>query len=192
MSWLTLSKIGSVATPAANKGRVYFDSSRAAFCYVDENGAQWWYGEQRVRLTADMSGTTGTGLADVTGLVFALRASTRYAFEFGLVYRSTDTATGLKVALTCPAAPTLLSANVRIPMAADAAAAAWQGTITASGDAVTATGQEAANTDYVAEIRGVIVNGTTAGNLQLQWAAEAAAAGTVTPKQGSHGRLWLT
>lgn len=192
MSTITLSKLASIATPATNKGRAYYDSARGAFCWVDETGVQWWFGEQRVKLSADMSGTTSATLADVTGLGFALKASTRYAFEFGLVWRSTDATTSLKVGLTTPASPTLFAANVRIPLAADGSGAAWQGTLKTSGDAVTCTGQEEANVDYVAEIRGVIVNGTTAGNLQLQWAAEVGAVGTVTPKQGSHGRLWLT
>jgi len=186
-----LTKLLSVLTPVTNKLHLYYDLTKEALCYVDEYGAQWFCGHQRCGLSADLTGVTVTTLADVTGMVFPLRANKRYAFEFNLVFRSTDTTTGLKVALTTPASPTVFAANVRIPSAADGTGSVFCGTLKTSGDVVTSPSQEEANVDYIAEIRGRIANGANAGNLQLQWAAEVGAAGTVTPKAGSSGRLWL-
>lgn len=187
---LTLSKIASVLTPVVNKARLAYLSTKNAWCYTDETAAQWWFGKQRVVLPADLSAFTSTTLADVTGMAFSLLASVRYGFRFKLLFSSAATTTGLKVSLSWPASPTVVTANAKIPFAADGSAAFWFGTITGIADPVISTGVEAAGTIYEAIVEGTIVNGVNAGLLQLTAATEVAASG-ITPKQGSSGELWL-
>ena len=190
MSFITLSKVAALLTPAAGKGTFGYDDARDAMCWVDEFGAVWYFGEQRKRLDADLSPFTSTTLADVTGIYFPLLANTQYKFEFSFVFASAATTTGIKLSLTCPASPTYLDANVWIPRAADGAGAMWNGTIKASGDAVVSDAVEEASVVYEAVVRGTIINGATAGNLQLQAATEVAASG-ITPKAGTSGRIWI-
>lgn len=192
MSTITRNALASINTPATTKSRSGFLNTKNAEAYIDEFGATWWYGKQRVVLTADLSAFTSATLADVTGLGFAVRASTRYGFRFMLHYQSAATTTGIAVGLTCPIGATLLSAVVHIYGRTTAASsgAAFQGFINASGGSVTSDQVAAATTNYPAIIEGSFVNGTSAGTLQLQAATEVAASG-ITPKQGSYGELWL-
>lgn len=191
MSIVALHKLASLPTGIpAGTGYMAYDDARDCFCWIDENNAAWYIGEQRKKLAADLSAFTSTTLADVTGIAFALLANTAYKFEISFVFRSAATTTGVKLALTCPASPTYISGNVWIPRAADGAGSVWNGTIKASGDAVVSDAVEEANVDYEAFIRGTIVNGANAGNLQLQAATEVAASG-ITPKAGTGGRLWV-
>ena len=73
--------------------------------------------------------------------------------------------------------------------AADGTDSQFVGRITASGDAVTATGSEAADTSYLCFIQGIFVPSGN-GNIQVQYASEISGS-TVTIKQGSYGR-WRT
>src|ERR1700742_3494421 len=114
MSLYTQSKIASVNTPAIGKSRQAYLSTKNAECWVDENGAQWWYGKQRVVLAADASALTSSTLSDVTGLGFSVLASVRYGFRFVLLYQTSVITSGLKISVTCPASPTIISASASI------------------------------------------------------------------------------
>ena len=188
----TLTKVASIPTPVTNKSTEFFSGVKSCRAWEDESGAIWCYGEQRVNLTADLTGSTSTTLADVTGLVFPVRSGVRYAFEFILIYQqASTTTTGLKIGLTFPAV-TVFSANAIIPgVTIDGTANIYAGAITTSGDSVAGSGVEAAGTNYEAYCRGSILPSAN-GNLQLQWAAEVGSAGAITPKNGSSGRMWLT
>jgi hypothetical protein len=191
MSKLALVKRTTLEVPATvDDGFIQLDNVKDAACWVDDTGAVWYMGKQRKALTADLGGFTSTTLADVTGLFFTLLANKAYGFRFKLLFTSAATTTGLKTSVTWPASPTVATASAKIPFAADGSAAWWFGTITTSGDAVTATGVEAATTVYEAIVEGTIVNGVNAGSLQLQAATEVAAS-AITPKNGSSGECWL-
>lgn len=192
-----LSSRSTLMTPVNGKTIMQLDQNKGGSpgnnCWVDPSGVAWYFGKQRKVLTADLSGSTSITLADVTGLGFAVAANTRYGFRFVLLYQqASTTTTGIAVGLTIPASPTVFSAGVEIfGRAANASSgASFEGVITASGGAVTSDQVAATATTYPAVVEGVLCNGTNAGTLQLQWAAEVAAAGAITPKQGSYGELW--
>jgi hypothetical protein len=140
------------------------------------------------KLTADMTATTTTTLANITSLSFSVSNATYYRFQFGVIYQSNATTTGLKLTVTIPAA-TVFSAKAQAwSSAADGTDSEYVGRITSSGDAVTATGSEATNTSYLCLIEGVLVP-SAGGTLQAQFASEVSGS-TVTIKQGSYGILW--
>lgn len=142
-----------------------------------------------VTLGADISPAfTSTTVSNATGLSFAVAATTCYEFRFLVLFQSAATTTGLKLGMTCPASPTAFAYSVRTPIAADGAGGEWQGWGTTSGDAVTGTGVQAANTVYVAEVFGVLRTGATSGTLQLQAATEVGNSG-ITIKAYSGGTL---
>lgn len=139
-------------------------------------------GDTVVKITADQASVV-TALANTTGLSFAVTSGTYYRFTGLIVFRTAATTTGLRLGLTCPAF-TVMTARVEIPSAADAASGDWQGWVTSSGDSVVGPGVQAANTDYLAKIEGIILPSAN-GTVQLQHATEiAASAATVRP--GSH------
>lgn len=149
----------------------------------DARWAQIASGDQYVKRTSDLAASTSTTLADTTGLSFSVSSGTLYRFEARIVYRSAATTTGLKLGATIPAA-TVYSASASIPTAADGASAMWHGWLTSSGDAVTGSGVQAANTDYVALVWGILQPSAN-GTFQLQHASEVAGSG-VTVRAGSH------
>jgi hypothetical protein len=145
---------------------------------------------RRVALLADLTGTVSTTLANVTGLSFSLLPNLGYGFRFCLQYASGATGTGLKIGVFAPTSPTSFSATADIyGLAADGPSGAVFSGHLVNGDVVTSTGVVTANQVFPAIVIGSIINGVTAGNLQLQWASEDGAA-TVTPKAGSWGELW--
>jgi hypothetical protein len=139
-----------------------------------------------VKLTADLAASTSTTVTNTVGLSFALTAGVYYEFRFLVVFRSAATTTGIRLGMTAPAF-NVFSAKVKIPIAADGAGGELQGWLTTSGDTVFGTGVQAINTDYLAEIIGVILPSAN-GTLQVTHATEVAASG-VTVRQGSLGLL---
>lgn len=150
-------------------------------------GQQGPPGAVSVKLSADHAQFTATALGNVTGLAFPVAAGEHYHFRFVVAYRTAATTTGVKLSVSTPAASTLC-ATVRAIFAADGAGGEWQGAITASDDAVTATGVPAANTDYLAIVEGIVVP-SASGTLQLRAASEVASS-AVTIRRGSCGLLW--
>ena len=142
-----------------------------------------------VTLGADISPAfTRTTVSNATGLSFAVAPDTTYSFRFEVLFRSAATTTGLKVAVTCPASPATFSYKARIPAAADGVAGEFQGWGTTSGDVITATGVQAANTTYLATVEGVLRTGAAGGTLQLQVGTEVNAS-AITIKAYSGGTL---
>lgn len=134
-------------------------------------------------ITSDQAFTSTTP-ANVTGLSVSLAANTNYRVEALILFTSAATTTGIKPTLTYPAV-TVASFNVDAPAAADGTAGMFQGWITASGDAVTATGVQATATTYLARIVGVI-RPSAAGTLQVQVGTEVASS-AITVK--AHSQL---
>jgi hypothetical protein len=183
---LKLQKENAPTTPAANFGNMYYGTD-GLLVWQDENGLIIPVASAKVGLTADLAVTTSTTLANSTGLSFSVLSGVYYDFEFGVVWRTATATTGIKLGLTTPTF-TVFSAMVNGNVAADGTAAEWTGSLTTSGDSSSLSGAEATNTDYIAFVRGMILPSAN-GTLQLQHAAEVAAAGNVTVRQGSFGRL---
>ena len=136
-----------------------------------------------VKLSADAAAFSSVTLANITGLAFPVTSGLTYEFRGLVVFRSAAITTGLRLGLTCPAF-TVLAASASIPIAADAAGVGYMdGWITTSGDSVLGTGVQAATTDYVATIEGVLVPSAN-GTVQLQAATEIAAS-NITVRAGS-------
>jgi len=140
------------------------------------------------KLTADETGATTATLQN-TSLSFAVTNGTYYMFRFYVVWRSTSTTVGIKIALTFPAV-TAFAAIARLPIQTGSAGTSGgelQGSLTSSGEFIIVTASAAANTDYLGVIEGTILPSAD-GTLLLQYAAETTGA-TVTVKRGSTAEL---
>lgn len=124
--------------------------------------------------------TTSTTLVNVTGLAFAMLASTQYVLEIYIKWTSGATACGINLSINGPALPTSVDFNIRIPTAITTEAVQWL----RGYDAGTATtGISSISAPFGATIFANIQNGVNAGNLQVRFASED---GTqVTVKAGS-------
>lgn len=141
-----------------------------------------------VKLTADLSATTSTTLANSTGLSFAVLSGSYYWFRFIVLFTSATATTGLKLGATTPTT-TIYSARVQVPSAADGTDSEVVGWLSSSGDSVIGTGVETTGVVYAARVEGIIIPSAD-GTLQVQHAAEVGSAGNVVVKQGSAG--WLS
>lgn len=136
-------------------------------------------------LTADETGATTATLAN-TSLSFSVTSGVYYIFRFYVLWRTTVATVGLKVGLTTPTFTTF-GAEARMMILATGTAAEFEGSIIASGGAVSGTDAAVINTDYMAVVEGVILPSAT-GTLMLQYAAETTGA-TVTMRQASAAEL---
>jgi hypothetical protein len=145
-------------------------------------------GQTTVKITSDITGTTTTTLANVTGLSFSVNSGTYYRFVFHVLFQSSSTANGPKIGATIPSVTTF-EAVVELPTATNATTSSkLTGWLTASGNSVTAAGTPATGTTYMAQVEGTILPSAN-GTLQVQYAS-ASTSSTVTIKQGSNGLLW--
>ena len=137
-------------------------------------------------LTSDLAARPNTTLTNTTGLAFTAATGGYYQFSFGVVFQSAVTTTGIKLGITFPAA-TVFAAVVNNPVstATDGVTSIFRGFITSSGDAVIGTGVQAINTNYMAQIDGVILP-STGGTVQVQHASGVTGS-NVTIKQASWG-----
>jgi len=126
------------------------------------------------KMTADVTNAT-VNLSNVTGLSFAVSASTDYAFQFTIAWSSTATTTGIRIDLTGPASPTELTWSRETMLSGAAGTDAYQSRalVAYESDAATASVDQA-NTRRIARITGVLRNGANAGTLQVRFAAETA------------------
>ena len=192
MSRYRLTKGVTPSTPAANYGDLHYNStlSPARFARLGDDGVVYPLENPTVKLTADLAGTTSTTLADTTGLVFPVVASTYYFIKFGVIWTTASaTTTGIKIGATTPTF-TIYAGRVSGHVAADGTAADFEGALTTSGDSVALASAEAIGTAYLAMVELMILPSAN-GNVQIQHAAEAAAAGAVVVKQGSFGILQI-
>lgn len=146
---------------ASGYGKIYVDTSNR-LGYVDEAGVARIVGLTKVvRKTAETQAVNNsTTLVDDDALLFAIAANEIYVADFHLDI-STNIAAGFKAAITVPAGATLkFQAEILA-----AAAIGVVGSTTVSGTAVGATALI-----IQAHLHVLVVNGATAGNVQLQWA----------------------
>jgi len=145
------------------------------------------FGPSNARKTSDENFATSV-LANVAGLAFAVTAGRYYEFRFLVLFRSPTATVGIALGVTCPLAPTRFGYKARIMIAGDGAGGELQGPGIISGDAVVGTAVPVINTDYVAEVVGILIPSAN-GTVQLQAANETGTT-TVVVRQGSLGYLW--
>jgi len=126
-----------------------------------------------VRTTSDYTTPTGTTLNNIPNLDYNLVANSTYSVTCNLVFQTTATVLGARLSMSLTAGSTI-AATIEIPMAADGTAGALQGWVTMSGDPVTGTAVQAANTNYIGNIDGMIFVGSSGAT------ANAMAGGEVT------------
>lgn len=124
------------------------------------------------RKTSDSAMTSDAALANDAELLLAVAANEVLIFEAWLIYDATTTG-DINVAFTVPAGATIAWSAMPLGVTATASpATVAPDVITASGTG-RAMGGVGAGSKIGVPIRGIVVNGATAGNLQLQWAQRA-------------------
>ena len=141
---------------------------------------------QVVSLTSTQASTSVT-LANVTALVVSLAANAIYEVDCYVTFQSAATTTGLNLGFTSPTG-CIPMVEVVVPIVSTAGATSLRLTFPnaasiTSGNVV-GTGVTAINSNHTARIGGIIKNGSTAGNFQVQFATEVAAS-AVTLQIGS-------
>lgn len=145
--------------------------------------------------TAVMTGTQAFStvtLANVTQLVLAMDANAVYQVECFVTFQSAATTTGLGIGFTAPAGCRVM-AEIVVPITSTAAASQLRTTFPNAATAVNTgsvvgTGVTAINSNHTARISGIVRNGATAGNFQIQARSEIAAS-AVTLQIGSELHL---
>src|ERR1043166_4856595 len=115
---------------------------------------------------------TGTNLTGVTELSCPVQPLDKCYFNFFVLFQQS---------LFFPSNPSSIVYNIIIPAASGIADAI----LVSANRACVGTGLIAAATDYLAQISGVLINGSNAGILQPQFSSSAL--GTVTVRAGSCG-----
>lgn len=172
------------STAPTNGQTWVFDSTSGLW----EPGSSGTSGPTVVRKSADESATSSATLQDDDELLFAVGADETWAFETVLFVTGNGT-NDLKVAFNGPAGSSLYYGGVgpvqtaTTPTGADA-------NFGVGNAADAAIHYAAINTNLpnitTVILRGVIVNGGTAGNCVLRWAQSVSDAGATTVKQHSH------
>jgi hypothetical protein len=129
---------------------------------------------QFVSLTSTQQSTT-TALANVTELVASLVANATYEVDCFVTFQSAATSTGLVLGFTSPTGCRPM-VEIVVPVTTTAASSQRRtifpnSAATTSGN-VRGTGVTATGSDHTARISGIIKNGATAGNFQIQFASE--------------------
>jgi hypothetical protein len=120
-------------------------------------------------------------------MTLALVSGSTYWFKWLVIFESGAASNGIRLGLTFPAA-TIVTAHASIHLAADGAAATFEGELTSSGDSVVATGVAVANTPVLASIEGIILP-TASANLALTFGSELSTTNGVRIRQQSFGIL---
>jgi hypothetical protein len=174
-----------VAGSAGTSGQTYRSGGSAAAPSWSNIGTS-----QVVSLTSTQQ-STSTALANVTQLVAALEANATYTVDCFVTFQSAATTTGLNLGFTSPTGCSPM-VEIVVPIVSTAAATALRTTFpnaasTTSGNVI-GTGVTAINSNHTARISGIVKNGATAGNFQIQFATEVNAS-AVTLQIGSTMQL---
>jgi hypothetical protein len=133
-----------------------------------------------VRKSANQSITSSTTLTNDSQLKFAIGANETWVFYANLQPQSTAGGIHIKYAFTYPAGATLTWSPPNVVCNADG--------VVRIGEGFTGTTSVAMNVDNLIRpnfIMGSILNGGTAGDLQLQWAQNVSSATAMTMNAGS-------
>lgn len=121
-----------------------------------------------------------TTFSNVTGLSFPVAASTNYHAVCRITWQGSATTTGPKYQWTGPASPTAVAASINSIVTASTFTTA---SAVAFSSAMANAGTITATTNFTDIVDLGLINGTTAGTLQLQAAANGV--GTLTIQPGS-------
>lgn len=153
-------------------------------------GVNWQRAESIAFATATTSTASTTGVA-IPGLTWGAAANAAYSFTCFLTSANSVATSAVRFAVSTPASPTLVSYNtIEFPMSVvtsttESISVPWTTPCTGCTAAVTA-GVTTATTLWT--LQGNIVNGATAGSIQVYYAASAAATSTVYA--GSNCTWW--
>jgi hypothetical protein len=161
------------------------------------DGTQWSYAnlgvnEQFAYQLGQSISSTVTTLAPATGLGAYLVANGVYQIETFITFQSAASGTGINLGLTTPSG-CLNMVEITVPITSTAVASQLR-TIFPDADTaanagnVLGTGVTAANSNHTAHISGIVVNGATAGDLNIVFASEVDSS-TVTIEAGTTFRL---
>jgi len=134
-----------------------------------------------VRKSADQSVTSSTTLVNDSQLKFAIAASETYLFQLWLYVYTADGVPDIKLTCTGPSGSTLLWSPGQVILLPDASQTA--GTVQTGG--TTASYFVDSNLRLIT-LFGSILNSTTAGDVQLQFAQNVSSATSTTIKAGSY------
>lgn len=134
-----------------------------------------------VRKSSDQSVTSSTTVVNDSQLKFAVAANETYIFEAWLYTYAADGTPDIKVTFTGPSGSTVLWSSSQVIFNAGGSTTL---TVVSAG-ATTADLFVDANFRAI-QLYGTILNSTTAGDLQFQWAQNTSSANSTTVKAGSY------
>ncbi len=107
---------------------------------------------------------SATSFGDVAGLSFPVAAGKDYYFEFGIIYRSAATNTGINIAVNGPLSPISMTLLVTIPFL-------WVGSARVYNFGTPSLSIDTANVDSLAHMHGILRNGPNSGILIARFAS---------------------
>ncbi len=122
-----------------------------------------------------------TTFSNVTGLSIPVGASDNYEITCRIVWQASANTAGPKYQFTGPSAPTAVAAGMNSVVTATTVIAA---SATAFSSVMANTGTVTTTTNFADTVSVGVINGTNAGTVQLQAAANGA--GTLTIQNGSY------
>lgn len=142
---------------------------------------------QTKALTATQANSTVT-LANVTELVLSLEANTTYLVDCFVTFQSAATTTGLNLGFTSPTSCRCM-VELTVPITSTTVASQLRtlfpnAAVATNIGNIIGTGVTAITSNHTARITGIISNGATAGNFQVQFASSIAAS-AITLQIGS-------
>lgn len=141
---------------------------------------------QRVAKSADQSNSSNTTLADVTGMGFAVDASTEYIAEWHLFVVAAATTTGLVVGVN---GPTIGAGSIKYSYEAPTSGTArFQSGATAYDTALVSTGVPSVTLPHMHHVYAHFIAGVTGGTLALRMRSEVSGS-NATIQRGSYGFL---
>jgi hypothetical protein len=134
-----------------------------------------------VRKSSDQTVTSSTTLVNDSQLKFAVAANETYIFETWLYTFAADGTPDIKVTFTGPSGSTVLWSSSQVIFNAAAAT-----TLTSVNPGGTSADLFVDANNRAIQLYGTILNGATAGDVQLQWAQNTSSANGTSVKAGSY------
>jgi hypothetical protein len=180
--------VGSITGLGTGVSTALSNNANSASGFVTQTGGDSRYvlaSTEIISVLGSTQSTTSATLVDCTGLSVAVDANATYQIEGFLLFQSASATNGIWVSLNGPAGFTNFSALFFISVSAISV----NTRVISAYNAGSATSDvPAANTTSFILVNGALVNGATAGTLQLRFASEGAGT-TVRIMAGSSIRL---
>ncbi len=143
-------------------------------------------GQTFIPKTADETVNNSTTLQNDDDLFFAVAANEVWSWEAVLFCGSASTASDLKLTFTAPTSPTSSAFFKRGQDAGGVAVGSTPTTATAPAATISVGSGSSILNIYLVELVGWIINGSNAGNIQLQWAQDTLTASNTKVFKGSY------